>query len=693
MRKKIVAGIALAALAAFPAHAVTGPFANDLRQGAVGPEVRALQAYLNAYGFALAVSGPGSPGFETSYFGPLTRAAVTRLQERFASEILAPLGLLRGTGNFFVSTRTWVNRMLAGEIATTTAAVPDASTTIRSGSARNGSRPEHAVTPSASHATVSPSGIQTVPAGTTQAFTVQPDAGYRLPIAVSGTCPAGSWAGNVYTTAPIAGPCSVSFSPTPITYAVTLDGPGISPSGVTTVAFGAPATFTVTTGVGYGLGSVTGTCPAGSWVHATYESETLAEDCALSFSPGSVGPVGATITASGTIYLRQNGNAFEYSLDGSAWSVSMMPQVTNIGPGTLTVRLVGDFTLRSNSSSLVAGSDNIVFQGETGPAGPTVVTVDDVSNYNGFVQNGTAVSQGYDNVAVRDVFVNAAGSTLAPGAGWIGQAYFGNGASGNEISSCGSNGPISDFGGGIVGEHAEGVAVSGCFSTGAIANGAGGIVGMSADDVTVTDSYATGAIGTNAGGIVGSLAGNIVATNVYTTGAIESGGGGIAGPVPGGPLITHAYAAGASARGRSGGIISGSALDGFANYSEANNGSSGWNATNAAAVLTGVGSTWREAMTGAPYWLGTFDASPYADASQEVAPGGSGSAAYGYYGSFAIVGITGGSPGSYGGIGIDGTTGAVSVAAGVAPGTYDLLVRCESLHGTYSLSALELTVR
>jgi peptidoglycan hydrolase-like protein with peptidoglycan-binding domain len=54
--------------------------ARNLGLGSSGDDVRSLQALLNSSGFAVAASGPGSPGLETGFFGPATRAAVARLQ-------------------------------------------------------------------------------------------------------------------------------------------------------------------------------------------------------------------------------------------------------------------------------------------------------------------------------------------------------------------------------------------------------------------------------------------------------------------------------------------------------------------------------------------------------------------------------------------------------------------------------------
>ncbi len=58
---------------------------RDLQQGSSGADVMALQAFLNASADTrVAASGAGSPGMETSTFGPATKAAVIKLQVKHA---------------------------------------------------------------------------------------------------------------------------------------------------------------------------------------------------------------------------------------------------------------------------------------------------------------------------------------------------------------------------------------------------------------------------------------------------------------------------------------------------------------------------------------------------------------------------------------------------------------------------------
>jgi len=89
-------------------------FNTDLREGNDKPEVRYLQVVLNSDSDTkLAMHGVGSPGNENTTFGPLTKQAVIKFQEKYANEILAPLGLIRGTGYVGATTRAKLNAIIS----------------------------------------------------------------------------------------------------------------------------------------------------------------------------------------------------------------------------------------------------------------------------------------------------------------------------------------------------------------------------------------------------------------------------------------------------------------------------------------------------------------------------------------------------------------------------------------------------
>lgn len=87
-------------------------FNKNLKIGDKNEDIRELQKILNK-NTATQVSslGIGSPGNETDFFGQLTKNAVIRFQELYASDILRPSGLASGTGFVGAATRLKLNSL------------------------------------------------------------------------------------------------------------------------------------------------------------------------------------------------------------------------------------------------------------------------------------------------------------------------------------------------------------------------------------------------------------------------------------------------------------------------------------------------------------------------------------------------------------------------------------------------------
>lgn len=73
-----------------------------LKQGQRGTEVFKLQSFLNGQGEKLPT---------TSLFGPMTKAAVKRFQQKYAADVLAPLGLTSPTGAVLGMTQKKINEV------------------------------------------------------------------------------------------------------------------------------------------------------------------------------------------------------------------------------------------------------------------------------------------------------------------------------------------------------------------------------------------------------------------------------------------------------------------------------------------------------------------------------------------------------------------------------------------------------
>lgn len=113
----IVGATSASAALNLPPQSCSYVFNTNMKLGSRGTDVMNLQKVLNSYSQTrVAESGAGSPGLETSTFGPATRAAVNKFQALH----LVDLGITAPTGNVFAGTRALLNQVCSGSTTTTT---------------------------------------------------------------------------------------------------------------------------------------------------------------------------------------------------------------------------------------------------------------------------------------------------------------------------------------------------------------------------------------------------------------------------------------------------------------------------------------------------------------------------------------------------------------------------------------------
>lgn len=378
-----------------------------------------------------------------------------------------------------------------------------------------------------------------------------------------------------------------------------------------------------------------------------------------------------------TVYIRQTsvGSSIEYSIDFSTWfGIPWSVTVGNNNPplGFVKIVFTTDITFDSSIGGQYAyfgcATDGIQFGSTSLKEDGTrpIITIDGITDYPGLIANGSSGANGYNDIRIFNLDIRATnGSTLTTDGGWIGQAYFGKGATNNYIVNCSSNGLIIDAGGGIVGGYASSengatLYITGCSSSGDSQTYSGGIVGFYAGRnggvVTCDQCWSIGEIsGPNSGGIFGYSAaesgGQVIATKCYSLGSISGiNAGGIFGQLAGTSATTVAekcYSQGAISGTGAGGIYgSGAASDGGTSsaidcYSSgicttAGNGifsggdgsgriktncyvaNGSWNDTDAKIYLLGVplgsdkvGENWISVVINYPYELNEMGYTPY----------------------------------------------------------------------------------
>ncbi|MBD1400455.1 InlB B-repeat-containing protein [Pelovirga terrestris] len=174
----------------------------------------------------------------------------------------------------------------------------------------------HSVTATASSGGTLTPARQSVVSGSGTSFTVSPDSGYVPSSTVGGTCPQGSWNGNLYTIGAINRDCTVTigFSAQRSVTASAGRGGQVTPTN-RQVAGGSRASFNLQPDAGYvSLEQVSGNCPGGSWGGNTYTTGIITDNCAIDFA---FSPLVSNVTVS--------------AVAGAGGGVSPAVQVVNRG--------------------------------------------------------------------------------------------------------------------------------------------------------------------------------------------------------------------------------------------------------------------------------------------------------------------------------------------------------------------------
>ncbi len=456
-----------------------------------------------------------------------------------------------------------------------------------------------------------------------------------------------------------------------------------------------------------------------------------------------------------TVYIRDYSGTIQYDTNPSFTSpnpISWPFTVTNGGSISLgiTVLFTTNITLTDSTNYFITGSNNITWNGNN-----KTVTISNITNYIGLINNGTSGSSGKSNTTVQNFGLTTSGTSglLANLGGWVCQGYFGKDSSNNLITNCYSTGDIdSDRCGGICGFGTGGfggvVNIENCFSTGSIsgplsfqcAGICANLGGFEGGLVTITNCYSTGTIfGQHSGGICGggmAYNGNATLINCYSLGNISGyGSGGIAGFLAGeigGILnIINCYSRGQISGDDSGGIfgiyaqslctvtnsyssgqITGSGAGGiFGAFSTAiqtncysANGS--WSDTTALATLTGtptlsnpIGTVWANTNTSTPnvpYIFSSFGTSPYSNPSSNLSAGQTSQTATLTSGvTYSLIAISNSPPAppsTYPFITINPSTGAITIGYNPSTGTYTLYIYQLLSSGGYSVTTFLLEI-
>ncbi|WP_418264669.1 hypothetical protein [Flavobacterium faecale] len=289
----------------------------------------------------------------------------------------------------------------------------------------------------------------------------------------------------------------------------------------------------------------------------------------------------------------------------------------------IVITLGEDVTLNSSLNYFILNGNYINFNGND-----YKINISGVSFYNGLIKNGSyesswvedpndpfnyiqqiTIVNGFSNIYIYNLTINAINSDLASGAGWIGQSAFSINATNGVFENCRSNGPIRQGSGGIVGERTGVTVKKSSFLGTQIGGYAGGIFGERSSGTAIDCYSAAPNLGNRGGGIFGGNAVNATATNCYSLSTIVDNSGGIFGGFSSNCNASNCYSLGTIGT-NAGGVYGGNSSGGTATNCYSANGN--WNNGTANSILTGTNGTVWNTIT-SPYKLIAFATSITSD--------------------------------------------------------------------------------
>jgi hypothetical protein len=212
--------------------------------------------------------------------------------------------------------------------------------------------------------------------------------------------------------------------------------------------------------------------------------------------------------------LKQNGSNIQYKNSSGNytniinWPVFIISKPTNYINTSLYVHIETDLIIDNIDKYFIVGSSDMYFDGTNN--GKNIII--GCSNYDGFIQNGTINSDGYEKIRIDKINIikdNFTNSRLNDYGGYLCQKYFSkNTNQGIMLYDCTCDIEINgNYSGGLIGAYSTIYIIEYCKTTGNIlGNYAGGIIGAYSTIYSINYLYSIGnIIGNYSGGIFGAF--------------------------------------------------------------------------------------------------------------------------------------------------------------------------------------------